>query len=163
LLRYGDNTFIATLRGRQAKGAEGESADSLLAWGTYTLRQDDEDFAVIGSAVQGYLGVNLEEGFEKIVVYSPRKGGGNSFNPADEFTVRDIRAIGVLKPHQQLDDYFVTPLSFAREVIGEYEMISAVEIDLADDVSIATFQKDLSRQLGRGFIVKDRGQQNPTL
>jgi len=163
LLRYGENQFIATLRGSQADLPKTKQADSLIAWGSYDLRRNNEDLAVIGSAVQGYLGINIEDDFSEILVYSPRKGAGSSINPADEFNVRGIKPAGVLRPQQQLDDYLITPLSFAKEVIGEYDRISAIEIDLKEDAVVSTFQKTLSDQLGAGFVVKDRGQQNPTL
>ncbi len=162
LLRYGNNQFIATLRGDQADVTKTRQVDSLISWGTYSLQKNGEQFAVIGAAVQGYLGINLEDS-GGISVYSPRKGAGSSINPADEFTVRSIRPIGVMKPQPQFDDYFITSLSFAREMIGEYKKISAIEIDLIEGVNISSFQRDLSYALGKDFVVKNRGQQNPTL
>lgn len=163
LLRYGQNQFIATLRGVEMDNEKGKPFGDLIEFGTGDLQKDKESFAIIGAGVQAYLGVNIEDDWRDISVYSPRKGAGNSLNPADEFTIRSIKPSGVMMAQPQFDDYFVTPLPFAQEVLDEYDQISAIEIDLVEGVNIASFQKKLSSALGKDFIVKNRGQQNPAL
>jgi len=163
LLRYGQNQYIATLKGEVPKAFQAQLSDSLISQGEYKLQNDSLSYAIVGAALQAYLGINLDYEKGLISVYSPKKGNVNSINPANEFNIRNIKPIGILVAQPQLDDVIITPLSFAREVIGEAEKISAIEINLKPDARQETFKKDLSVQLGSNFIVKNRAQQNPTL
>lgn len=163
LLRYGNNQYIATLKGIGVEDTKPKKLDALIEFGSDTLRKGNHDQAVIGAAVHAYLGLSFDSLWRDISVYSPRKGTSASFNPADEFTIREIEPVGVMKPQPQFDNYVLTPLSFAQEVLSEHDELSAIEIDLKNGVNIATFQKQLSASLGSKFVVKNRGEQNPSL
>lgn len=163
LLRYGQNQFIATLRGVSKDSSKSKVLAELIEFGDDSLEKGDENFAILGAAAHAYLGVNIEDDWSDISVYSPRKSGVNSFNPADEFNIRSIRGSGILIPQPQFDDYFITSLPFAQDVLDEYDKISAIEIDVKDGINISSFQKELTASLGDGFIVKNMGEQNPTL
>lgn len=163
LLRYGENQYIGTLKGLGGSDSQPAKLHDLLAFGHDTLQQGGQFNAVIGAAVHAYLGVNLDRDGQGIMVYSPRKRGGISFNPADEFTIRSIKPIGIMEPQAQFDDYLITSLAFAQEVLDEKNELSAIEIDLKEGENIRSFQKELAASLGKDFVVKNRGEQNPTL
>jgi len=163
LLKYGENQYIATLKGEVPKDVQTLLIDSLLSEGEYKLQDEVNDYAVVGAALQAYLGLNLEHLNGSIAVYSPKKGVVNSMNPTDEFNIRTIKPVGIMVAQPQLDNLIITPLSFAREVIGEYDKISAIEINLKTTVNQEKFKSDLTDLLGEHFIVKNRAQQNPTL
>ncbi len=160
LLRYGKNQFIGILRG---VGGDYNRLKGLIEQGSGDLQNDEESFAIIGAAVQAYLGINLDDNWRSISVYSPRKTAVNSINPADEFNIRSIRPSAVMAAQPKFDDYFITSLPFAKEVFDEYDKISAIEIDVKKGISISSFQKELSSSLGDKFVVKNIGEQNPTL
>src|SRR5690606_42117408 len=84
-------------------------------------------------------------------------------NPADDFTMRTIRPAGVLQYQPEFDDLLIVPMAFAREVVGEFSRISAIEINLAPGSDIPAVQRELSTAVGDNYIVKNREQQNPTL
>lgn len=164
LLRYGDAQYIATIKGITVEGAMSQSMDTLLQSGHFTLRYGDEDYAVMGARVQGMLGVALSDESRRIEVFSPRKGStSGNLNPADDFTMRTIRPGGVLQYQPEFDDVLIVPLAFAREVVGEFSRISAIEINLEPGSNIPAVQRELSMALGDNFVVKNREQQNPTL
>src|SRR5690606_17141209 len=52
---------------------------------------------------------------------------------------------------------------FAREVLSEYEKVSAIEIDLKSGIDQTEFKRELTELLGNNFLVRSRDQQNPTL
>jgi len=162
LLRYGDAQYIATLKGTTADRTL-QSMDTLLQNGRFTLHQGDEDYAVMGARVQGTLGISLRDESRRIEVFSPRKGAKAGINPAEEFTMRTIRPVGVLQYQQEFDDLLIVPISFAREVLGEFSKVSAFEINLLPGSNTGAVQKQLTLQLGTDFVVKNREQQNPTL
>ncbi|WP_257667381.1 FtsX-like permease family protein [Parapedobacter tibetensis] len=163
LLRYGEGQYIATLKGIRPDFAQGPSTDSLLHDGHFVLRQDGEDYAVLGARVQGTLGISLADELRRIEVFSPRKGIKSSINPAEEFIMRTIRPAGVLAYQQEFDDLLIVPMEFAREVLGEFEQVSAIEINLLEGSNVTAIQHELSSLLGEAYVVKNREQQNPTL
>lgn len=163
LLRYGQNQYIAVLKGEAPNSMQSAISDSLINEGVYKIKDKNTDYAVVGAGVQAYLGVSLEREDLLLSVYSPRKGDVNSINPAEEFNVRAIMPVGVMVAQPQFDNVVIVPISFAREVLGESEKISAIEIDLKPDVDQSSFKKELTTLVGNGFLVKDRAQQNPTL
>lgn len=160
LLRYGSNQFIAVL-----KGMDGDFSrvNELIEVGNGVSEGQHESQAILGAAVQAYLGVDIEEGPSFISVYSPRKDVVSSINPADEFNIQRVRAVGVLYAQPSFDEYFITPLSFAQELLNEYSQVSAIELDLKNGVRLSAFQRELSSSLGSDFTVKNVAQQNPSL
>src|SRR5690606_9037505 len=104
LLRYGQNQFIGTLRG---VGGDYNRLKDLVELGSDSLHDGKENSAIIGAAVQAYLGINLEDNWRSISVYSPRKTAVNSINPADEFNIRSIKPSGVMAAQPKFDDYFI--------------------------------------------------------
>jgi len=164
LLRYGDAQYIATIKGVSAEESLPQSMDTLLQSGHFMLRYGDDDLAVMGARVQGILGVALGDESRVIEVFSPRKGGTpGGLNPADDFTMRTIRPGGVLQYQPEFDDVLIVPLAFAREVVGEFSRISAIEINLVPGSDIPSVQGELSAVMGEEYVVKNREQQNPTL
>ena len=162
LLRYGANQVIGTLRGVSGSLAAGGEADSLVFDGSFALHSGNREAAIVGAGIQGRLGVILAD-TALIDVYSPKKGVVQSVNPADEFVVRSIIPAGILKAQQQLDQLIIVPLEFAREVLSEYDQLSAIEVQCTPAADMTALQKRLTSFLGEGFIVKNRMQQNPLL
>ena len=163
LLRYGEAQYIGTLKGTTGGDMLSRSMDTLLQDGHFVLGQEGEHFAVMGARVQGALGISLWDEARGIEVFSPRKGVTNSINPAEEFTMRTIRPAGVLEYQPEFDDLLIVPMDFAREVLGEYDQVSAIEINLTPSSNIEAVRRQLSSLLGEPYVVKNREQQNPTL
>lgn len=162
LIRYRDKQFIGTVKGVDATFGRGKSLDSTLLEGEFYLGDENEPRAIIGSAVQAYLGVNLGDE-ESLAIYTPRKNAGSRLNPADEFTVEYCYPTGVFKTQQEFDNLLIVPIGFTRSLLGENTGVSALEIDLKPGTDLASFQKNLQEQLGERFIVKNRMQQNQLL
>lgn len=163
LLRYGNAQYIATIKGITTDDTLPQAMDTLLQDGHFRLHYGNDDYAVMGARVQGTLGISISDGSRMIEVFSPRKGGSTSINPAEEFTIRSIRPAGVLEYQQEFDDLLIVPMNFAREVLGEFDQVSAIELNLMPGSNIAMVRQKLAVLLGDTFVVKDREQQNPTL
>lgn len=164
LIRYGKSQSIALVKGVSDDYTKGKvNIDSAISSGSFTLRNQGEDFAVIGSAIQNYLSVNLNDEFRNLDIYSPRKGAANSLNPADEFNVMSIHPAGVFSVQQEFDDMMIVPIGFARQLLGEESKVSLIEINTKVGISVEDFQNEVSASLGKNFIVKNRSQQNQLL
>ena len=164
LVRYGESQSIALVKGVSEGFLKNKTGlDSVISSGSFTLWSKGQDMAVIGYALQNYLSINLNNEFQSLDVYSPRKGASNSLNPADEFNVRSIYPSGVFAVQQEFDNTMIVPIRFARELLGENKLVSYIEINAAKDVVIENLQKDIEESLGKDFLVKNRSQQNELL
>ncbi len=164
LIRYGKSQSIALVKGVSDDYTKGKTnIDSAISSGSFTLKYQGEDFAVIGSAIQNFLSVNLNDAFRNLDIYSPRKGAANSLNPADEFNIMSIHPSGVFSVQQEFDNMMIVPISFARQLLGEESKVSLIEINIKEGVSPDDFQEEVTKTLGKGFIVKNRSQQNELL
>lgn len=164
LIRYGKSQSIALIKGVSDDYMKGRvSLDSTIASGSFILKDKEENFAVIGSAIQNYLSVNLNDDFRHLDIYSPRKGAANSINPVDEFNVMSIHPSGVFSVQQEFDNMIIVPIGFARKLLSEESKVSSIEINNKDGISVDDFQKEISEILGKNFVVKNRSQQNQLL
>lgn len=181
LLQVGDNQFIGRLKGVADSYTQLWKTDSLLYHGDFrlwdtppppapsefsgTANQQDPlvPLAVIGQAVSQSLRVTQRLEHDPLRVFSPRKGVINAVNPADEFIARDISISGIMGGHEEINDLVIVPLHFARDVLSEYQGVSAIEINLQDTRQLGHFYAMAKEQLGPDFAVLSREEQNPTL
>ncbi|MXV49547.1 FtsX-like permease family protein [Pedobacter sp. HMF7647] len=163
LVRYGNGQYIGLVKGVSDNFIKDKNVDSNMVHGKFMLHDGEENFAIIGSVAQSYLGVNVDNDFNRLQFFSPKKNAGNSINPADEFTAQTIRVSGIFEIQKDFDEMIIVPINFARSLFDEEKNISAVEISLKPGENENSVQKEISRQLGKKFLVKNRMQQNALL
>lgn len=163
VIRYGNTQFIGRIKGVSRSYTQAKKLDSLVVDGAFVLEKEGQAYAVIGSSVQSYLSVNVGDEFQALDLYAPQKTSGNSLNPADEFAVRRVFPIGVIQTQQELDDVVWVPLAFARELLGEPQGCSSIELSLQSHVNSEDFKEELSKKLGNAVLVKTRIEQNELL
>ncbi|WP_299290114.1 ABC transporter permease [uncultured Mucilaginibacter sp.] len=163
LLRYGKSQFIGTVKGVSNDFLKNPALDSTLQVGSFTLKDGNRNLAVIGSSVQISLGINVKDQMARLQIYSPRHKQVNSFNPLDEFVVRNIGTSGVFSVQQDFDNMVITPISFTRDLLDEPVEISYLELNLKDGANINRIQQQLQEKFGKNYVVKNRYQQNTSL
>ncbi len=163
LLQYGENQVIAQLKGVEESFTQHWATDSILYHGDFKIRENGLDYAVIGQGIDQALGVSVQNDQAPITLFSPRKGRVNSLNPAEEFNVQYISPSGIMGGHEEINDVMIAPLGFVRDVLSEYEGISAVEINVKDPKDVSTIYKSLQQTLGSELKILSREEQNPTL
>jgi lipoprotein-releasing system permease protein len=164
LVRYGDSQSIALIKGvSEAFMKNRTGLDSVISSGSFTLKYLGRDMAVIGSGLQNSLSVNLNNEFQTLEIYSPKKGASNSVNPADEFNIRSIYPSGVFRVQQEFDNMVIVPIQFARSLLNEEKLISFIEINTFPGTNVEEFHEEIKGILGKNFIIKDRSQQNELL
>lgn len=163
LIRYGKSQYIGLVKGVGESFNERRQLDTTIIAGSFLLTEGDEDFAVIGSAVQAYLSVSVSDKFTRLQIFSPNKSAVSSFNPADEFIVKTIHPSGVFEVQQQFDEMTLVPLRFARQLLNEPRNVSSIEINLKPGTALDDFKNETQERLGDGYVVKDRTQQNQLL
>lgn len=163
LLRYGNYQFIGKIKGVGDDYLKNPYVDSAIIQGTFLLKDQQSNYAVVGSAVQYVLGINIYDHIRKLEIYSPVKGKKSGFSAADEFVSEIIHPVGVFQTQQEENDMAIIPIETARQLLGEPEKVSAIEIFLNEPTSTAQFKNNIAKQLGENYLVKDRIQQNQML
>lgn len=163
LVKYHDYQYIGTLKGVDVDYGSTRAMDSLLWDGSFFLKEGNLNYAILGAGVFSNLGISLNNVMTEIEIFSPNKNVTNALNPTEEFTMRSISPAGVFKAQQQLDDIIMVPINFARDVLGEYDEVSAIEINLKNRKDLTSIKRDLEEDLGKRYSIKTRVQQNPEL
>jgi len=164
LIRYNDKQSPALVKGVSDDFLKNTSLDTIMVEGHFVLQNTNGPNAVIGSALQAYLGVNPSDGFTPLQIYSPKKGiQAASINPLDDFVVLNILPSGVFEVQQDFDNLIIVPLSFARKLLEEDKNVSAIEINVKNGVDAEKFKIEIQQQLGDNFVIKNRVEQNQSL
>lgn len=165
IFKYDDQEYIATIKGVDDNFGTVTGVAGKMVEGKYVLNEKGISYAVVGAGVAGQLSVNLEDPFNSIQVYLPRRGKETmSLDPAQAFIKKNITPSGVFSIQQEFDSkYILAPLDFVRELLNYEKQVSAIEIKLKQGVSAEQAKKKISSLLGDGFAVLDRYEQNKFL
>jgi lipoprotein-releasing system permease protein len=163
LVKYRGGQYIGYVKGVDKDYTLGKALDSVTLIGSFALNRGPMEYAVLGGVVQSYLGVNVNDDFSNLEIYSPRKGAANAADPASYFNVFSIHPGGVFSVQQKFDEVVIVPLAFARRLLEEDRNVSALEITLKDPAGIPAFKDELKKRLGAAFTVKDRAEQDQAL
>lgn len=163
LILYNNRQFIGTIKGVSNDFLKNPRLDSIIQFGSFTLSNKGDSYAVIGSTIQASLGVSLKNQFQSLQIYSPSRTAGNSNNPLNDFVIRSITPSGVFSVQQEFDDMVITPLAFARDLLDEPKNVSAIEINYKPGTNLDAEQDKLQEKTGSNFVVKNRKQQNTEL
>lgn len=164
LIWYANKQSPALVKGVSDDFLKNKSLDTIVVEGHFILTNDNGPNAVIGSALQAYLGVNVSDPFEQLQIYSPKKNIKTStINPMDDFTVLNISPAGVFEVQQDIDNMLIVPISFARKLFNEEQNVSAIEINVNEGINPEIFKHEIAKKIGNAFSVKSRIEQNQAL
>jgi len=164
LLVYNNRQSVSMVKGVSDDYLKNESLDTITVLGKFILRNKNSGQAVIGSAIQSYLYVNINDPFTPLQIFSPKKNlGKGSAIPGQDLTVKTIPVAGVFEVQQDFDNLTIVPLDFARQLLDEPKEISSIEINLKKGIDPDEFKEELEEKLGEQFYVKNRIEQNKIL
>jgi lipoprotein-releasing system permease protein len=163
LIKYDNKPFIGTIKGVSREFLKNRQLDSTIQSGSFTLKTADQNYAVIGSSIQGSLGVNVHDQFAQLEIYAPRREAGAATNPLNEFVVRSITPSGVFAIEEEFDDIIITPIDFVRDLLGQSQNVSSLEINFKKGTELPEVQSAIKKKLGNNFTVKNRKEQNSEL
>ena len=135
--------------------------DILCGEGDHDLRVDVIDYGIVGVNLLKALGVDLD--FPPIQVYAPRGGERvDLHDPSDSFSQEELYApgVGLCVMQAKYDSHYViTDISFARRLFERQGYVTALELRPAEGVDVQRLQKRLRAELGEGFQVLNRYEQ----
>ncbi len=160
LIKYGSRTYIATIKGVSDEFLRNTKLDSTIQTGSFTLKSNGRDYAVIGTSVQTGLGININDEFYPLNIWSPKRVVVNSANPLDQFNTDNIYASGVFSIQQDFDDIVVVPIDFLRKHLGRPTDVSSIELNYKKGTNLEAVQEEIQDKIGDKFTVKNRTQQD---
>ena len=160
LLRYGDRQYIATMKGVDDEFANVTGIDTMIIEGSFSLMEKNRPLAVIGQGVAYYLGVGLTF-INPINIYSIKRTGNISMNPEQAISRKFIFPSGIFSIEQEHNTrYIIVPISFARDLLGYQDEVSAVELKLQPGADVEMVQDEIRHIVGNEFLVQNRNDQN---
>jgi lipoprotein-releasing system permease protein len=164
LYKYRDNQYIAKIKGVSASYVALSGIDTMLIDGSFVLQEGTSNFAMVGSGVAWYLGINIRSITDLLNVYVPVRGDPSSFNMSNAFHIEPIHPTGVFTVQQEFDErYVITPIRFVRKLLDYQDEVTSVDIFLEEGADYEQVQLDIENMLGSGFQTRNRFQQNETL
>jgi lipoprotein-releasing system permease protein len=163
LVKYDGRPFIGTIKGVSAQFMKKGNMDSIVQTGSFTLKKDGTNFAVIGSMVQNSLGISIRDQFTPMEIYTPNRSAGIGANPLDAFVVQPINVSGVFTLGQQFDDLVITPIDFTRNLLNQPVNVTSLELNFNKGIKIADVQQAIQDKIGKDFTVRNRAQQDTEL
>lgn len=163
LFRYGDQQYIATLKGVGADFEKMTGIDTMLVDGKFQLEDENMYYAIIGQGVAYYLSVGLNF-INPMHVYVPEKGIKGGMSLESQFNHNFIFPKGIFSIQQELDSkYVIVPIEFARDIFDMKTKVSSVELKLTEGADPVKVQAAVAEVLGDSFQVKTRYQQHDYL
>jgi len=161
LLRYGENQYIATMKGVDENFKRVTNIDSMMVEGDYILEDNNHSYAVLGQGVAYFLRVGLTF-TNPLVIYVPERTGKiNLLNPSDAFNKIALYPSGIFSIEQEYDaKYVLLPIKIVRNLLSYDREVTALELKLNDGVETDAVQQEIQNLLGNKFDVKTRFQQN---
>lgn len=132
--------------------------DSAIREGRFKLTNGDQQLVVLGMGMRTKLAVDVTSPFRGINVYMAKKEGSGLFG--EPFRRRTVQPSGSFLVQQDFDNqYVISSLEFARQMLATSDEVSALEIKVSDGYRIIDAKRALEAELGPDFDVKDRYQQ----
>jgi len=133
--------------------------DSTIIEGHYYLTPDQLNYAVLGAGIRNQLGVDLDNDFQQLQIYMPKRGRVSNFeNPFKQKNVKPIAAFSI---QQDFDEkYVLTDLEFGQNLIDVKGQLSSYELKLSDVSRTDETKAQISKILGTDFKVMSKYEQD---
>ncbi|MBR6423706.1 MAG: ABC transporter permease [Bacteroidales bacterium] len=169
-VQYGDRNKVVTARGVDSLYEQVTGLRKYIVEGIFELKFGDLPQVVLGRTVAMELGVRTSF-LQPLVVWFPsRTKKVDLLDPLASLRQEKLVPAGILALDQDFDQkYLFMPLDALRDLLEYTDEVSAVEIYLKPEgldrkgLASKKLLNEMQAQLGDGFLVRDRQQQNTTL
>ncbi len=164
LMKYKEKPYIITIKGVSKDFLHTSRVDTMMTEGKFMIEDGDKDYAVLGYGVAYYLGTNLKDFENPLSVYVPRRDAAFTGGFENAFNSEIIFPSGYFSIQQDYDvKYVLVPLRFAKRLLSYENERTGIELGLSKTADIQKVQLAAENLLGKGFIVKNRFQQQEIL
>ncbi|TDX86790.1 ABC transporter permease [Epilithonimonas xixisoli] len=159
-LGYKDNGEIAYLRGVDSAYIQVNPINESVFYGKYPdFKYNNEVIMENGLDNRLSLPVNSTQDFATILMPKPGKGIIQQEN--DIFNKKDIYVSGIFPGNDQLDNYIVSPLELAQELLGlPKSACYQIVIKLKNPANSNLIKSKLTQEFGNKIIVNTKSEEN---
>ncbi len=165
LVQNGDYQSVIHLKGVDDNYRYVTGVADHIVRGEYDLGTESEPKLILGSGVEGALGIQADRNIFILKIYLPRKSKTEQMDPLNDISNDSIRSSSVFQIQQDFDNkYGITNLAFAKRALRlDVNDYSGVEITLNDPTSSELIQQQVQKIFASGYLVQTRYQQNQGL
>lgn len=165
LVQNGDYQSVIHLKGVDDNYRYVTGVADHIVRGEYDLGTESEPKLILGSGVEGALGIQADRNIFILKIYLPRKSKTEQMDPLNDISNDSIRSSSVFQIQQDFDNkYGITNLAFAKRALRlDVNDYSGVEITLNDPASSEFIQQQVQKIFASGYLVQTRYQQNQGL
>ncbi|MCB9265049.1 MAG: ABC transporter permease [Lewinellaceae bacterium] len=159
---YKGHQDFGTLKGVDENFNKVVGIDTTVREGEYSFEDNGRQLAILGLGMRNKLATNFGDRFAEMAVYMPKReqSSGLFGQQLQPFRRRYIYPGGTFVIQQEFDNqYVLSSLEFARELIGAQDEVSALEIRMAPGARPADVIAAVRNVMGKGFEVKGRYEQ----
>lgn len=154
---------IVQLRGIEESYGSASGLDTMMFEGSFLLKDEDNHYLLLGWNIMMRLGVNSMTN-APLSVHIPKRGTKSiGFTMDEAFNNGYAFVAGTFQVQEEIDNlYVVTDIDFVRQLMNYApDEVTALAVTLDKGANLEKTKKELRRQLGIGFTVKDRYDQKP--
>jgi lipoprotein-releasing system permease protein len=161
-LQYADYNSVATVKGVSTTYASLSSLDSMMYMGSFRLREDSLNYAVLGLGLYSELRMPRPDVTPPIITMNaPIRGRKLSRFKENAFNRVPVMTSGAFSVNAELDvKYAIVSLDFARSLFNMEENVSSIEIFLNDEKDEEAVKAALQEVLPADLKVETRFDRN---
>lgn len=161
-LQYGDYNTVTTVKGVADDYAALSPIDSMMYFGSFDLKRDSVNYAVVGIGVLSELRLPRPDREPPIMgINAPIRGKRLSRFKERAFNRTNVMVSGAFSVNAELDvKYTFVPISFARALFGMEEEITAIELLPKADTDIDQLKKNLESSIPSSLTIQTRYDRN---
>lgn len=139
-------------------------ADHIVS-GQYDLGTADAPKLILGTGVEGALGIAADRNLFYLKIILPRKSKTEQIDPLNDISNDNIQSSSSFQIQQDFDTkYAITNLDYARQALRlDSNLYSGIEIKLRDPSAADDVKKIVEKTMGPGYLVQTRYEQNQSL
>ena len=166
LVQNGDYQSVMYLKGVDENYRYVTGVADHVVKGEYDLGTEESPKLILGSGVEGALGIQADRNIFVLKIYLPRKNNTEQIDPLNDISNDSIRSSSAFQIQQDFDNkYGLTNIAFVKKAlkIGP-DQYSGVEIALADPSTADELQEKVKKIFPTGnYLVQTIYQQNQSL
>lgn len=161
-IQYADYNGVATIKGVKTDYADLSNIDSMMYFGTFRLREDSLNYAVLGLGLYSELRLPRPDMTPPVVtINAPIRGKKLSRYRENAFNRIPVMVSGAFSVNAELDvKYAFVGLSFARELFSMPDEVTSVEVMTREDADEMEMKRILEAKLPDMLRVETRYDRN---
>jgi lipoprotein-releasing system permease protein len=152
----------AVLKGVDENFSKVTGVASHLTNGNYELGDAESPGLVLGSGIENALNLMSDRAITPVTVYLPRRGVTAVSDPLESIATVNFKPRGAFAIQQDFDNkYVITTIEAVKQMVGlKVDEFTTVEIKLQEKADEKRVIETIQQQLGAGYLVENRYQQN---